>query len=139
MSMFTDLHPDDIEDILYRGHIGPLACIDGGRPYVVPITYAYDSGFIYGHTGRGRKVDAMRRDPAICFGVEDRPDSLTWRSVILEGTWEEVTDFHSQVDVLTRLADAEPPISMGGTGTNVIFRLRVSKRAGRQLVREDLE
>jgi hypothetical protein len=37
--MVGPLHPDEIEDVLHRHHIGHLACLTADGPYLVPITY----------------------------------------------------------------------------------------------------
>ena len=73
------------------------------------------------------------------FGVEDHPDDRTWRSVILEGDWEEITELHAQVDALGRLRREFPHINPGDTGNDVVFRIRIASRTGRQVSRPDLE
>ncbi len=72
--MIGSLHPEEVEAVPHRHHVGRLACLADGRPYVVPITYAYADGAIYGNTIHGRKVDAMRPQPNVCFEVDERWD-----------------------------------------------------------------
>ncbi|WP_458718928.1 pyridoxamine 5'-phosphate oxidase family protein [Candidatus Nitrosocosmicus sp. R] len=48
--MWGDLDKSQIDDLLKSELIGRVGCFDGNKVYVVPITYAYDNGYIYGHT-----------------------------------------------------------------------------------------
>lgn len=90
--MIGDLTRTQIEHLLQTAIVGRLGCSDGSRAYVVPITFAYEDGFIYGHSGIGMKVEMMRANPQVCFEV-DIVDSLAdWRSAILFGTYEELED-----------------------------------------------
>jgi nitroimidazol reductase NimA-like FMN-containing flavoprotein (pyridoxamine 5'-phosphate oxidase superfamily) len=126
------LHPDEIEDVLYRHHIGRLACVAGGRPYVAPITYAYADGTIFGCTAAGRKVDALRADPHACFEVDERWDDLTWRSVVAEGTYEELTDPAERRTALRRLRGALPDATAATAERDgIVFRLRLTEKTGR--------
>lgn len=78
------------EEILRRGTSGVLALAgDGGYPYAVPMSYAFDGGKLYFHCAReGHKLDAIRREPKASFCVIDRdtvvPEEYTtyFRSVI---------------------------------------------------------
>ena len=67
--MIDELHPDEIEAVLHRHHVGRLACVVAGEPYLVPITYTYRDGFIYGHTLPGQKLDAMRAEPRVSLAA----------------------------------------------------------------------
>ena len=58
--MIEELHPDQIEAVLHRYHVGRLAFVVEGRAQVVPITYAYADGTTYGQILPGRKLAAMR-------------------------------------------------------------------------------
>ena len=50
--------------------IGYLGLADDGQPYVVPLNYAYAAGKILFHCAlTGRKLDAIRRNPHVCFTV----------------------------------------------------------------------
>lgn len=129
--MLGDLHPDEIEDILFRHHVGQIACVADGLPYIVPITYVYDAGCIYGHTVAGRKVDAMRAQPAVGFGVQEHTEPGLWRSVVTEGTYEEIEGDVSRVTVLAMLANVTPHVRAGDDG--VVFRVLLGNRSGRWL------
>ena len=59
--MIGDLTRAEMERLLRTEAVGHLACCPNGRPYVVPIGYAYYDGCIYAHSGLGLKVEAMRQ------------------------------------------------------------------------------
>ena len=132
--MMGVLHPDEVEAVLHRHHVGRLACVADGRPYVVPITYAYADGAVYGHTLPGRKLDALRVQPIVAFEVDERWDDATWRSVVAEGVFEELTEAAEQQAALARLAGAAPDASRATAG-GVVFRLRLTEKSGRAVRR----
>ena len=45
--MFGPLKEDAIETILHHQVIGHLACHANDTTYVVPISYAYENGYVY--------------------------------------------------------------------------------------------
>lgn len=60
----------EIDSILRSNSICHLAMVDEGRPYVVPMTYAYDGRDLYFHSAReGRKVEVLHRTDRVCFEV----------------------------------------------------------------------
>ena len=60
----------EMEEILLRETIGWLATTADGRPYAVPLNYAYIDGKIYFHCAlEGKKLDAIRANPEVCFAV----------------------------------------------------------------------
>jgi nitroimidazol reductase NimA-like FMN-containing flavoprotein (pyridoxamine 5'-phosphate oxidase superfamily) len=132
--MIGILHPDDIEDLLFRHHVGHLACVVDGAPYVVPISYVYDGGALYGQTFPGRKLSALRVRPEICFELDEQADAYTWRSVVADGVFEEVTDGTQRSAALALLAWATPVAHAGDDG--VVFRLRLGAKSGRSLTTE---
>jgi nitroimidazol reductase NimA-like FMN-containing flavoprotein (pyridoxamine 5'-phosphate oxidase superfamily) len=130
-AVIGQLHPDDIESVLHHQHVGRLACLAGGRAYVVPITYAYAGGDVYGQTLAGRKLAALRTDPRVCFEVDERADPTTWCSVVAEGIYEEVTDAIERRAALGLLAAAEPVTVPPSSAPSVVFRLRLTEKTGR--------
>ena len=130
--MIGKLYRDEVEDLLHRRHVGHLACVADGRPYVVPVTYVYAGGVIYGHTLPGRKLAALRADPRVCFEVEERSDDATWGSVVAEGVYEEPTDPAERRVALLRLADVGPAaVPPTDEAPGVVFRLRLTEKTGR--------
>lgn len=85
--MLGTLHPDEVDDLLHRHHVGHLACVAGGRPNVMPITDVHDTGALCGQTVPGRKLAALRANPVICFAGTDHPGAQAWRSVVAEGAY----------------------------------------------------
>ena len=89
--MLGELTPTEVEDVLVNGVIGRIGCLSSGRPYVVPVCYAYADGSVYGHSVEGQKLSALRDNPLVCFEVEDVRDLSNWRSVIAWGRPEELS------------------------------------------------
>lgn len=88
--MYGELDAEQIEHLLRIESVGHLGCYGQGRPYVVPITYAYDGRYVYGYTREGMKLRLMRDHPTVCLQV-DRIEGFTrWQSVIAWGTFEEL-------------------------------------------------
>ena len=94
------LGADACRDVLARGASGVLALLgDGGWPYAVPLSYAFDGEKLYFHCAReGHKLDAIRREARASFCVVDRdevvPEEYTtyFRSVIAFGRVRVVED-----------------------------------------------
>ncbi|MFL5762175.1 MAG: pyridoxamine 5'-phosphate oxidase family protein [Thermomicrobiales bacterium] len=125
------LHPDEIEEVLHRGHVGRLASLADGRPYVVPITYVYAGDAIYGHTMPGRKVAAMRADPHVGFEVDER-DGTNWRSVVAEGIYEELHEEAERRTALRLMAGSAPSVApTNDVPSGVVFRIRLAEKSGR--------
>ena len=91
---------DACKEVLSRGTSGVLALLgDGGWPYAVPMSYAFDGEKLYFHCAReGHKLDAIRREARASFCVVDRdevvPEEYTtyFRSVIAFGRVRVVED-----------------------------------------------
>ncbi|HEY8445519.1 MAG TPA: pyridoxamine 5'-phosphate oxidase family protein [Thermomicrobiales bacterium] len=128
------LGPEEIEAVLQRNQIGRLAVSTNDRPYVVPINYGYDGKYIYGFSGPGRKIDVMREQPLVSFLVDEIDAPTSWRCVVVEAIYEELTD-----DVERQRA--AHTISLNGTGLVsrgleassplIFFRLRPLDKSGR--------
>lgn len=60
----------EIEAILARATVVHVAMVEMGQPYVVPMNFGFADGCLYLHCAReGRKVRALRANPAVCFNV----------------------------------------------------------------------
>lgn len=69
--MLGKLESKQIEKVLNNNIVGRIGCHADGTTYVVPISYAYDGTYIYGRTMEGMKVNIMRKNPNVCFEVDD--------------------------------------------------------------------
>lgn len=88
--MLGQLTLKEIEHFLNIQTIGRIGCTVNEQTYIVPITYAYDGTYIYGHSREGLKIRMMRQNPKICFEVDRMHNMANWKSVILQGHYEEL-------------------------------------------------
>lgn len=88
--MIGELNQEQIERLLRSEVVGRIGCHADGATYVVPMTYAYDGDYVYGHSAEGRKLRMMRENPKVCFEVDRLDDLANWQSVIADGTFEEL-------------------------------------------------
>ncbi|MEK6481884.1 pyridoxamine 5'-phosphate oxidase family protein [Catalinimonas sp. 4WD22] len=145
--MTGQLTNNQIDTLLISNLSGRLGCCADGIPYVVPIAYAYHQSYIYSHTREGTKVEMMRRNPNVCFEVDQIDNLANWRSVIVQGTFEELqgeeaeeamqilknrlTPFQISVyslflwDIQTKRLSTKPQ------SAEVIFRIKITEKSGR--------
>ncbi|GAV30871.1 predicted flavin-nucleotide-binding protein [Coriobacteriaceae bacterium EMTCatB1] len=63
---------EEAEALLRRAQVLRLGLVDEGGPYVVPLNFGYEDGRIYLHGApEGRRMDAIARDPRVCFEVDE--------------------------------------------------------------------
>ena len=88
--MIGALTKEQCQQVLRSGLIGRLGCSDRKRVYIVPITYVFDDKFIIAHSREGMKVQMMRKNPFVCFEVDSIENMTNWRSVVVQGTFQEL-------------------------------------------------
>jgi uncharacterized protein len=145
--MFGKLNNEQIEQVIANNFVGRLACYADGRPYVVPISYAYDGGFIYVRTFEGLKINMMRKNPKVCFQIDEMKDMANWKSVVTWGTFEELINERERNQALEKLVSRIlPEISTEMVKLSpqwpfptedfskikgIVFRIRITEKTGR--------
>ena len=113
---------------------------------MVPITYVYDGQFLYGHSREGLKIDMMRKNTQICFEVDEVASITNWKSVILQGQFEELIGATARramallVDKLKPQMATKIDSSLGishfhkhkqSAIQSIIFRIQIKEKTGR--------
>jgi uncharacterized protein len=145
--MFGELNSAQIEEVLHQQVVGRIGCHADGITYVVPISYAYDGKYLYGHTDEGMKVELMRKNPAICFQVDAMSNMANWKSVIAWGNYEELNDGparNNAIEILlhrtlphvsSKTVQFSPhwpfPPADPGVIKGVVYRILLVKKSGR--------
>ncbi len=75
MLRVEDMSPAEMHALLQRGQFGHLGCAHDGRPYVLPMNYAYDGKELYFFTTEGMKTQFIQANPQVCLQVEEITDS----------------------------------------------------------------
>jgi nitroimidazol reductase NimA-like FMN-containing flavoprotein (pyridoxamine 5'-phosphate oxidase superfamily) len=78
--------------LLTRNRVGHLACAKDGQPYIAPIYYAYADKHLYAFSMPGKKIEWMRSNPLVSIQIHERGQGREWRSVIVDGHYEELPD-----------------------------------------------
>jgi nitroimidazol reductase NimA-like FMN-containing flavoprotein (pyridoxamine 5'-phosphate oxidase superfamily) len=145
--MMGKLDNNQIEELLLHEIIGRIGCHADGVTYVVPISFAYDGKYVYGHTHEGMKIDIMRKNPKVCFQVDHLTNMANWKSVISMGTFEEITDTETRKDAIQKLINrtlpmlssetvkltSEWPFKSGDPDKvdGIIYRIALEEKSGR--------
>lgn len=88
--MILEMTETETEEFLRTQVVGRVGCHVDGTTYVVPVIYAWEGGCAYVYSIEGQKVTMMRANPAVCFEVDEYLPGGGWRSVIIQGTYEEL-------------------------------------------------
>jgi nitroimidazol reductase NimA-like FMN-containing flavoprotein (pyridoxamine 5'-phosphate oxidase superfamily) len=98
---------EEIDQFLTCARVGRLGLIVGGKPYIVPVGYAYADGKIFFHTcSKGLKMEGLRKNPDVCFEVDESlSDATMFKSVLLFGSAETIDDKEKMIPYLQRLID----------------------------------
>ena len=93
----------ECDAVLNEAEVAHVAMVDGEKPYVVAMNFAYDGSALYFHCApEGRKLEILARNPNVCIGVEfgarflpGTPvckSTMHYRSVIVTGRATFVAD-----------------------------------------------
>ena len=133
MGTIHTLPEAEIEALLRTSLVGRIACCaadDDVRPYLVPLAYGYDGEAIYAHSGPGRKIKVMRAQPLVSFEVDAVDAADRWRSVIAEGTYEELIEPDDRARALA-IIYPPPAVAPELPAGTVVYRLRLTAKSGR--------
>ncbi|MCC8426412.1 pyridoxamine 5'-phosphate oxidase family protein [Mucilaginibacter sp. UR6-11] len=101
--MLGELNDEQIEALLKRQVIGRVACTEHDLPYIVPVNYVYNGREIICHSTPGKKIDMMRKNPRVCFQVDEIHSIFKWQSVVAWGRFEEITDIGGKERAMTTI------------------------------------
>lgn len=144
MVKIEDMPLDEMKALLKKESFGHLGCARNGRPYVVPMNYAYDSQNLYFFTTEGMKTDYISANDEVCFQVEEVRDRTHWRSVMVTGRAERLTkpeDLEHAMQVITESNPTLTPAlnrtqvdTWGRANTIALYRVRPEIIDGRKTI-----
>src|SRR5258708_22690298 len=111
MLRVEDMSPAEMHALLQRESFGHLGCARDGRPYVVPMHYAYDGKELYFFTTTGMKTRYIDANPIVCLQVEEVTDSTRWRSVMVIGRATEITNDEEVQRAMKFITDRNPSLT----------------------------
>jgi nitroimidazol reductase NimA-like FMN-containing flavoprotein (pyridoxamine 5'-phosphate oxidase superfamily) len=145
--MLGELKESQIETLLHSEVIGRIGCHTDETTYIVPVSYAYDGTYVYGHTKEGMKIDMMRKNPNVCFEIDVMENMSNWRSVIAWGKFKELKTPEEREMGMQKLIDRIMPIMTGETTVHhamtdsggkyiesmqgIVYRIELVKKTGR--------
>jgi len=140
--VIAELDRAEIDDLLESQTVGRIGCHADGRTYVVPVIYAYDGEGFYAYSLEGRKIRMMRANPRVCFEVDEYDGRGSWRSAIVQGTYEELDGAGAEralallsARFAERAGTSEGERQRRGNGPAVAFRIRLDEVTGRAVRR----
>lgn len=145
MLKVEDMLLEEIQRVLLRAGFGYLGCArDDGRPYVVPMHYAYDAKEVYIFTTEGTKTEYIEKNPQVCLQVEEMQDTSHWRSVMVNGRAELITDQRELELAMQLITERNPTLtpalnltqidSWGRANNVAVYRIHPDVMDGRKTV-----
>lgn len=132
---------DEVGRFLGAQTVGRVGCHAGGTTYVVPVIYAWEAGYAYVFSVEGQKIRMMRENPRVCFEVDEQLAGGGWRSVIIQGTFEELEGegaARTRDLLVERFAGRSAGERRRPADTGVVpvaFRIRADEATGRKVER----
>ncbi len=124
MLKVEDMAPAEMHALLQRESFGHLGCSRDGRPYVVPMDYAYDGKELYFFTTEGMKTQFIEANPKVCLQVEEITDRTHWRSVMVIGKAEQLTNAEETQRAMKLITERNPSLTpaIGATQLDALGR-----------------
>lgn len=105
-----------IDSIMKEAEICRLALCEDNEPYIVPMNFGYDQGYLYVHSAKeGKKIDILRRNNKVCFEVDINTElvrnekicewGMKYYSVIGKGQVTVLTDIEKKIQALNKIVE----------------------------------
>ncbi|MDT7541847.1 MAG: uncharacterized protein QOE33_1751 [Acidobacteriota bacterium] len=148
MINIEDVPRAEMEALLRRVGFGHLGSVDAqGRPYVVPMHFAFDGEVVYLFTTEGTKTENIEHHPQVCLQVEEIEDATRWQSVMIFGKAEHLTRAEDLEHAMQSITLADPTLTPAvnrtqidswGRASNVaVYRIRPEAMDGRRTIPSD--
>ena len=145
--MLGVLNDKQIDALLHSQLTGRIGCHADNRTYVVPVSYVYTDGNIICHTREGLKLEIMRKNPEVCFEVDNMQNMANWQRVILWGTFEALAGELAK-EAMEKLIDRMKPFMTSETAhplepvvsnerrkthgfTAIVYQIKIKEKTGR--------
>ncbi len=145
MIEIEEMSASEAREVLGDLNYAHLAVAKDNIPYVVPVHYAFDGNDLFIYTTEGKKADIIKVNPEICLQAEDVEDNENWKSVMVSGTAEQITDEDSRQKALDLILEINPKLtpaisirwmdSWVRENIEVIYRIRPRSVTGRRTVK----
>jgi len=145
MIEIEEMRPNEAREVLGGLNYAHLAMAKDNIPYVVPVHYAFDGQDLFVYTTEGKKSDIIGINPEICLQAEDVEDNENWKSVIVSGKAEQITDEDARQKALDLILKINPNMtpaisirwmdSWVRANIEVIYRIRPRSITGRQTIK----
>jgi len=119
MLKVEDMAPAEMQALLQRESFGHLGCARDGRPYVLPMNYAYDGKELYFFTTEGMKTRFIGANPQVCLQVEEITDSTHWRSVMVIGKADQITKSEEMQHAMKLITERNPSLTPAISATQL--------------------
>jgi nitroimidazol reductase NimA-like FMN-containing flavoprotein (pyridoxamine 5'-phosphate oxidase superfamily) len=138
--LFSVLGRKACEAILARNSVGRIAFSLHDSVRIVPIHYAYASGWIYGRTAAAGKLEEILRNRRVAFEVDEHTQLFEWRSVVASGplyliepgtTPSDRRTHTKAVSLIRELVPSAMTDSDPVPFRDQLFRIRVAEISGR--------
>jgi uncharacterized protein len=114
-----DMTSAEMHSLLQTVGFGHLGCSQNGRPYVVPMHYAYDGKELFFFTTEGMKTQFMNGNPEVCLQVEEARDSSHWRSVMVIGRAERLAAREEMERAMQLITERNPSLTPAISATQI--------------------
>ncbi len=144
MLKVEDMPLEEMQSLLRRIGFGHLGCVREGRPYVVPMHYAYDGECLYLFTTEGMKTSFIEANAEVCMQVEEVESASHWQSVMVTGQAERITGQEEKEHAMQLITENNPTLTPALNQTQldawqranqvVLYRIRPAIIDGRKTV-----
>lgn len=137
-----------IDEIIRGSLVCRVAMAKDNAPYVVPMSFGYDSAAIYLHTApEGKKIEYFEANPRVCFeferNVELRRDpqvackwSFNFESVIGYGTVSELVEptqkEHALNEIMRQYSGKTWPFESASVVKVRVWKIAINSMTGKQ-------
>lgn len=133
---FRALDASEMWAILARNHVGRIAYSFHDRVNILPVHYVYSSGWIYGRTSPGEKLETLAHHKWVAFEVDEVEGPFDWRSVVVHGgLYQLEPDDEAWGHALKLMRDSVPEALAEGDPApfrTVLFRIAIQESTGRE-------
>jgi uncharacterized protein len=119
MLRVEDMPAREMHRMLETANFGHLGGAHNGRPYVVPMHYTYDGKELFFFTTEGMKTQFINGNPQVCLQVEEITDTSHWRSVMVIGRAEKLTNHGHMERAMQQITARNPSLTPAISATQL--------------------